>query len=219
VIPPIVYIYALCEPDGVTIRYVGKSKSPQNRFRGHIRNAGDHTYCSRWISSVVSSGKLPILMILEECSSDVWQEREQWWIESCRLIGFNLTNLTSGGAGFHDLDPEIIERRSASMRGKKKSSNHAKKLGVVLHRDRNYSSEWTLERREKFSERMKGNEYGRRCTNFHDSAYQSQQSFLKWSLLDKEQRSARLKKSWATRKARKLLSPVVFLITPDSRIQ
>ena len=94
----ITYIYGLFwkdEPD--IIRYIGKSNDPHNRLKEHIRRSklflsrgGRRLYSYNWIIKVnYDIG----IKIIEVCSIDKWQEKEQYYIS----LYDNLTNTTIGG--------------------------------------------------------------------------------------------------------------------------
>lgn len=92
-----VYIYALCEPDG-NIRYIGMSRVPHKRLKGHVRDAmacrGVNCRKEAWIRSVRKSGRNIELMILEECTDDNWEQAERRHIAE---HAGTLTNMAPGG--------------------------------------------------------------------------------------------------------------------------
>jgi hypothetical protein len=95
------FIYALTCPDTGEVKYVGKADDPKSRLREHIAQCkSHHTHKSNWIKSLLSSGKRPGIVILEEVSFTEWQSAERRWIEYRRLSsGASLTNITDGGQG------------------------------------------------------------------------------------------------------------------------
>ena len=50
----------------------------------------------RWLSSLAEP---PHLTLVEEVSSETWQDRERYWISKLKNDGFNLVNGTDGGEG------------------------------------------------------------------------------------------------------------------------
>lgn len=94
-----VKIYILKHPDTNEVRYVGKTvRSLSRRLGNHIANAKGNKHnkhLSNWILSILAFGKRPIIELIEEVSSSVWQEREKYWITQFP----NLINLTEGGDG------------------------------------------------------------------------------------------------------------------------
>jgi len=100
----VTFIYSLCDPDTLEIRYIGKSNNPQKRYYYHLIDKMS-THKVHWIQSLLTIGKVPILQILEECDESVWAETERKWIAYYRELGYNLTNGTNGGEGtFHPTD-------------------------------------------------------------------------------------------------------------------
>ena len=84
-----VYIYALEFPFG-NIRYVGKSKNPNRRFKRHIQDARKYSKSHKlaWIRSLLNIGKLPFLYIIDKVPENEWEYWEQYYIRECELIGF-----------------------------------------------------------------------------------------------------------------------------------
>lgn len=147
------FIYALCDPDSGRVRYVGKSNDPESRLKSHKNEVGANRKC-RWIQSLLSSGKSPVLTVIAEVPRDSWQEHERRWIAYYRGIYSDLTNHCDGGYGRSGLtDEEKIaisemakkrwatpgyrekifteERRrnlSIALTGKKKTAEHVSKL-------------------------------------------------------------------------------------------
>lgn len=93
------FIYALCDPVSLEVRYVGKADDPYKRYCKHLIDRGN-THKAHWIQALLRRGLLPIRQILEECDELIWKERETNWIEFYKKIGAPLTNGTDGGDGF-----------------------------------------------------------------------------------------------------------------------
>ena len=112
-----VYIYALEFPFG-NIRYVGKSKNPNRRFKRHIQDARKYSKSHKlaWIRSLLNIGKLPFLYIIDKVPENEWEYWEQYYIRECELIGFKLTNGTVGGDGNHNPSTEVREKISSSLK-------------------------------------------------------------------------------------------------------
>jgi hypothetical protein len=96
-------VYALvASSDESTIRYIGRAKNPQGRLRNHLRFAeqGRKEHVYNWINKVKDSGDTVKLIIVEDDLT--WEEsaeREIHYIAYYRSLGFDLTNMTSGGDG------------------------------------------------------------------------------------------------------------------------
>lgn len=114
-----IYIYGLFCPIENTVRYVGKSNRPENRFRAHLSSARGSTYehhTSRWIRKLLSQGHRPTLIILEEVAAEVrWQDVERAYIASAADWGWKLTNSTAGGEGLDFICPEASAKYRAKL--------------------------------------------------------------------------------------------------------
>jgi hypothetical protein len=60
------HVYHLVDPRDAAVRYVGMTKNPKNRFRGHITEAKerDNTDKKRWIRGLLAAGTQPVLAIV-----------------------------------------------------------------------------------------------------------------------------------------------------------
>jgi hypothetical protein len=91
------YVYALCEPDTLMVRYIGWSGCPAVQFRKHLRDAYTETYHkARWIRKLLSVGKKPQLVILKSCDLLDAPILEKACIALLRSCGMDLTNCTDG---------------------------------------------------------------------------------------------------------------------------
>ena len=90
-------IYALCDPNSNSPRYVGKTScSLKQRFSGHLTNAkGDkkNENLANWINELLSNGQLPSIVLLEECAPKDTSKVEAAWIVSYRQQGYQLLNI------------------------------------------------------------------------------------------------------------------------------
>lgn len=113
-----IFIYALYCPLTSRPRYVGKCKDTKSRLRAHIskaRGLQTNHHCARWIRTLIKVDALPVLKIVKELPDDAdWQSEEAEVIRCFRSEGHDLTNMTSGGDGFHDVDQDILKRRGRS---------------------------------------------------------------------------------------------------------
>jgi predicted GIY-YIG superfamily endonuclease len=88
-------VYVLKDEDG-NIRYVGISKQPARRLKGHIREArSNSTRKSKWISALISKGFSPVMEVVEW--TEDWDQAERRWVATAREWGCSLLNATDGG--------------------------------------------------------------------------------------------------------------------------
>lgn len=112
-----IYIYALRCPISGGIRYIGKTKNPKARLAAHLsKSRGFHVnhHCSRWIRKLLEQGLNPHLEVLHSVDGGDWQTVEAKFIADYRAAGHDLTNMTAGGDGFHDVHPEVLRKRGTS---------------------------------------------------------------------------------------------------------
>ncbi len=98
-----IYIYSIKDPRDYQIKYIGKTIDIKRRFKEHLQPSylKANTYKNNWIKKILVEGLQPIFEVVEECFEDEWEERERFWISYYRDLGFNLTNMCSGGEGGH----------------------------------------------------------------------------------------------------------------------
>lgn len=119
-----VYIYGLMCPQKNIIRYVGKSKKPERRYSEHLSHSKakrcDNIHLYRWIAKLLRENLKPVLIVLDECDSQNWKEREKQWISD---FGLNdLLNMNEGG-----IEPPNNTGFKWSEEQKKKHPAHLKK--------------------------------------------------------------------------------------------
>jgi hypothetical protein len=135
------FIYTLSDPITNEIRYVGKTKNPSDRLKGHIKESyKKNTYKNNWVNGLITKNNTPIMEIIDEVEEN-WQFWESFYIYLFKSWGFNLTNMTDGGEGV-SFCSNII---------RKKISDRLKEY----HKEHKYSEE----RINKIRERMKGNTF------------------------------------------------------------
>lgn len=95
-----VFIYGLADPDSLCVRYIGKAYNPKNRYTQHLNLKQRMNERKReWLESLAQLGKVPVMQILEEVPIDRWREREIYYIEHFKGLGFDLVNKYRGGGG------------------------------------------------------------------------------------------------------------------------
>ena len=94
-------IYALCEPDGVTVRYVGRtSRDVGARYTEHmdkarlaLRRDDRHIHKThQWIVGLLRQDKTPVVVHLADCSASQAAEVEAEWIVAFQRNGCDLVN-------------------------------------------------------------------------------------------------------------------------------
>jgi len=95
---PLTSIYALCETDGKTPRYVGQTSFPLgHRLSNHVsgaKHSGSKNGVSTWINKLLADNQRPIIVLLEECAPEEGNKAEAAWIVLCKQQGCNLLNLS-----------------------------------------------------------------------------------------------------------------------------
>ena len=148
-----VYIYGLIDPRTREVRYVGKTKDLQERYRIHLYERRKNHKCN-WIQYLQQQGLKPEMVVLEKVSEVQWQKAERFWIRHFQSRGIRLTNGHEGGTGGQMTD-EVRRKMSLSHKGKRHSEESKAKI-----RRANIGRTLTEEQRKKLSEGMKGH---KRC--------------------------------------------------------
>lgn len=99
------YIYGLFDPRNGKLRYIGQTIQNPKRREWQHSNKREMTYNHRkanWTKQLLSQNYKPEMFILEEvtnCTHEVLNDLEQWYISYWRGMGCDLTNLSAGGGG------------------------------------------------------------------------------------------------------------------------
>lgn len=86
-----VAIYTLTDPRDGTIRYVGKTTSPKDRYRQHLRTPGRAT--AAWIIDMARTGAKPQMDVVDRCGRWSWRRVERRWIRRTAAAGSPLLNI------------------------------------------------------------------------------------------------------------------------------
>lgn len=131
-------IYVLIDPRDNSIRYVGKTNNEKERYKNHLNSLRDkNTHKRNWINQLKSIGLKPIMKVIEEIEIDKWKERESFYINHYKLLGFKLTNCSDGGEG-------LIKANKTSF----KKNNNGLKI-VALQKDGTYFNRYDSIREAK----------------------------------------------------------------------
>lgn len=103
------YIYSLNCPITNEIKYIGKTIDPNVRLKSHLSEVKKKTRNKKnnWVISLTRKGLVPIMKIIEVIPFDQEDEREIFWIDYYRNLGFDLKNLTIGGSGRRSPENDI----------------------------------------------------------------------------------------------------------------
>ena len=98
------FIYGIYSPVSFKIRIVGQSKrEPRVRLNEHYSHAlNGRLVCEAeclWVQELAKRGLRPGIVVLEEVSEELLDEREQHWIKLGLELGWNLLNENTGGKG------------------------------------------------------------------------------------------------------------------------
>jgi len=116
------FIYILSDPSNGNVRYVGKTKDLNRRFRRHISERNlRNSYKDRWIRKIVDSGDLPEITVVDIVSDEEWSYWEKFYISYFKFIGSELTNGTEGGD-----QPPSTKGRKHTIESRLKMSNSKK---------------------------------------------------------------------------------------------
>lgn len=85
------FIYTITDPINNEIFYVGKTQNPEERFYCHSLNSLLTTLYYK-IEEIKSAGGKLLFTIVEECKSDIYREREKFWIKKLFSEGHPLLN-------------------------------------------------------------------------------------------------------------------------------
>ncbi len=97
----VIYIYSLKDPRDYQVKYIGKTIDVNRRLKEHTKtcNLKTNSLKNNWLRHIIGLGLYPIMEIVEECNNLIWEERERYWINYYKELGFSLKNMTNGGEG------------------------------------------------------------------------------------------------------------------------
>ena len=101
-------IYALKDPNDLTIRYIGvTTQRLSQRLSNHVYYSKKRgcTHVHNWILNLINQGKYPVIEQIDCATSENWEQVEKDWISKTT----NLTNIDIGGRG-------VVKSRTLSSR-------------------------------------------------------------------------------------------------------
>jgi len=161
-------IYALICPIDKKIRYIGQTtqalKKRLNKHLYHINEKNNHK--NNWLKKLKKESLLQDIEIelLEECSIDMLDQREVFWIEHFKNLGLILTNITTGGKvgsrGYKHTEEskKKISKAGKKLKGIKRSEETRKKISLSLigKPGRNTGNKHSKKTKNKISKTKKG---------------------------------------------------------------
>jgi hypothetical protein len=122
------FIYALVDPTYHVVGYIGvTTQGLDKRLTQHIAEAADGKGGIKkreWINDILQAGDYPLIMELDHCRGDEWPDKEQYWINSFRSRGYELTNTSDGGVGNPGVVKSDETRQKISDSMKEYKSTH-----------------------------------------------------------------------------------------------
>ena len=100
-------IYGLRCPKTDDYKYIGKSSSGMKRPRAHLTYSHNESV-NHWVSELREQGFCPLIDVIEECSEEDLQIKEQFWIQFYTEHGCKLMNsIFYRGAAIEKLEKDI----------------------------------------------------------------------------------------------------------------
>lgn len=149
------FIYALVHPETKEVRYVGATtKKPERRYKDHflIARHKRKTPVQNWILKLEKFSLRPEQIVIEEVEDSRCADRERYWIQKYRNLGYRLLNVGEGGEGIKQEGSNISKTYKEK---KERRPEVAEKLKESAKKARQFVN--TPEMRKAQSERMKGN--------------------------------------------------------------
>lgn len=128
-----VKIYVLKNPETNKIHYVGRSVSPNVRYRQHIHLAKRSKHKDRknaWICSLLTKNLKPLMEIIECVTQESAVEREMYWIKELKKT-CDLKNDRDYVENNYLFSEESRKRMSDSHKGKKLTQEQKEKIGIA----------------------------------------------------------------------------------------
>lgn len=133
-------------------KYIGKSISISTRLSRHRRNV-EKKVITKFYTAVRKYGWNSFIFgIIEECDSDILNDREIFYIEKYKTLieGYNMTSGGDGGTTWIMSD-NIKEKYAKRMKNFKHTDDAKKKISEA-----NSGRKWSEDAKRKLSEKLKG---------------------------------------------------------------
>ena len=98
------YIYGILSPVSHKIRIVGQStREPRIRLNEHYSHGVNGRFVCEaealWMQALKKEGLRPDIVVLEECTAEELDTKEQDWIKKGKELDWPLLNFATGGKG------------------------------------------------------------------------------------------------------------------------
>ncbi len=90
-------VYGIFDPVSGELRYVGKARCAQSRFKAHLRERRRKTPLYLWMQKTLQARHVPIMRVLAVVEQSAWQFEERRIIFEARLGTRRLLNVAAGG--------------------------------------------------------------------------------------------------------------------------
>lgn len=125
-VPRTWFVYALCEPDGKTVRYVGVTSDLLQRFRRHL-SAATFPAVRRWVDGLRHRSLIPAMIVLSQHSTiEEGLAAESAEIARRVKAGQSLLNLNGTGTKPSSTTGRLYEHNGLRL----PQSQWAKRLGI-----------------------------------------------------------------------------------------
>ena len=192
-----ILIYGLVDPrKPEDIRYVGKTRQRiSRRLYGHITQAknGNRTHKSAWIRRLIADNVLPVVVILEETTTENWAMAEKAWIKTLKDNGHDLTNATDGGEGGAT---SIGRSPSEETRNKIRLANTGRK-----HSDETRAKLSASRKRQVFSEETRAKISAANLGHGASNEARTKMSVASKGKPKSEEHKQKMREGWAKRRA------------------
>jgi len=102
-------IYGLRCPKTDDYRYIGKSSSGLQRAQSHLTFSHNESV-NHWVAELREQGFCPLIDVIEECSEEDLQVKEQFWIQFYTDSGCKLMNsIFYRGAAIEKLEKDVAD--------------------------------------------------------------------------------------------------------------
>lgn len=121
------YVYAMCEPDGQTVRYIGMTTDCWKRLRSHISRTSAPKV-SEWITGLLLKGQCPCIRVLAvyDNKNDAHDAEDKAIREHKEMFGEQILNQQYRGS------QRKVRRGYIEFEGRKMSmAKWAKRLGIT----------------------------------------------------------------------------------------